>query len=362
MTPSEELLDALLHGLVYAGVIITIFMTTTAWAIWFERKFAGRMQSRLGPTMVGPKGLLQPLADALKLLQKEDIVPTKADRFLFNIAPPLAAFFALAVAAVIPFGPQHIAADLDIGILWILAFSGLMVFPVWVGGWASANKYALIGAMRAVAQGVSYEIPLVLSAMVPVVLTGELSLSGMVDFQVTHGWLVFWPPGPGILAFLIFFLSSLAEANRIPFDIPEAESELVAGVTTEYTGMKFGLFYMAEYLHTLIASAVAAAVFFGGWDMYGFNEIEVGGWIIKLGIMWMVLKTLALFFVVTWVRWSFLRFRADQLMDLCWRRLLPTSLVLIMAAAFWVHWQQPSSEVSLDAGVEVAAPAAMGGE
>lgn len=337
-----------LHGLVYAGVIVTIFMTTTAWAIWFERKFAGRMQSRLGPTMVGWRGLLQPLADALKLLQKEDIVPAKADGFLFNIAPPLAAFFALAVAAVIPWGPDQVAADLDIGILWVLALSGLMVFPVWVGGWASANKYALIGAMRAVAQGVSYEIPLVLSAMVPVVLTGELSLSGMVNFQVENGWLVFWPPGPGILAFLIFFLSSLAEANRIPFDIPEAESELVAGVTTEYTGMKFGLFYMAEYLHTLIASAVAAAVFFGGWDMYGFMP----------GLHWMVLKTLVLFFMVTWVRWSFLRFRADQLMDLCWRRLLPASLALIMVAALWVHFVPSYAAADPSAPIEAPATAA----
>ncbi len=254
---SEWIENPYVRGLVYGAVIITVLMTITAWAIWFERKFAGRMQNRLGPTLVGRFGLLQPLADALKLLQKEDIVPENADRALFNLAPPLTVFVTLATLAVVPFGPDMIAADLDIGILWILAISGLIVFPTWIAGWASANKYALLGGMRAVAQGVSYEIPLVFSALVPVVLVGSLRLSDMVTYQVEHGWLIFAPPGPGLVAFVIFFLSSLAEANRIPFDIPEAESELVAGVTTEYTGMKFGLFYVGEYAHTLITSAIA---------------------------------------------------------------------------------------------------------
>lgn len=329
---SEWLENPYVHGLVYAVVIIAVLMTVTAWAIWFERKFAGRMQSRVGPTLVGPYGLLQPLADAAKLLQKEDIVPRNADRLLFNLAPPLTLFLTLATVAVVPFGPDMIAADLDIGILWILALAGLMVFPVWIAGWSSANKYALIGGMRAVAQGVSYEIPLVLSAMVAVVLTGSMSLSDMVAYQAEHGWLVLWPPGPGLIAFVIFFLSSLAEANRIPFDIPEAESELVAGVTTEYTGMKFGLFYVAEYVHTLIASAVAATIFFGGWDMFGFMP----------GLHWMVLKTLVLFFVIFWVRWSFMRFRSDQLMTICWKWLIPINLATVMAAAVWVHlWGSP---------------------
>jgi len=325
---SEWLDNPYLRGLVYAAVIITVLMTVTAWAIWFERKFAGRMQNRIGPSLVGWFGLLIPLADALKLLQKEDIVPENADRALFNLAPPLTIFVTLATVAVVPFGPDMIAADLDIGILWILALSGLIVFPTWIAGWASANKYSLLGGMRSVAQSVSYEIPLVLSALVPVVLVGSLSLSDMVTYQVEHGWLVFMPPGPGLIAFLIFFLSSLAEANRIPFDIPEAESELVAGVTTEYTGMKFGLFYVAEYLHTLIASAIASAVFFGGWDMFGFAP----------GVHWMVMKTLVLFFVVFWVRWSFMRFRSDQLMALCWKWLIPASLATVMLAAFWVRF------------------------
>ncbi|MBK7584786.1 MAG: NADH-quinone oxidoreductase subunit NuoH [Myxococcales bacterium] len=305
-------------------------MTITAYSIWFERKFAGRMQSRVGPTIVGPFGLLQPIADAVKLLQKEDIVPAAADRPLFNLAPPLTVLFALATAAVIPFGPDVIAADLDIGVLWVLAMGGLTVFPVWMAGWASNNKYALLGGMRAVAQGVSYEIPLVLASLVPVTLAGSMSISDIVRYQEQHGWIIGWPPGPGLIAFGIFFLASLAEANRIPFDIPEAESELIAGVTTEYTGMKFGLFYLAEYLHTLIISAVGAALFFGGWaGPFGFMP----------GLHWMVAKTLCLFFVVFWIRWTFLRFRADQLMSLCWKYLVPASLVLVMLAAVWVHYR-----------------------
>lgn len=314
------------HGLLYGAVVGSVLLTITAWGIWFERKFAARMQSRLGPTMVGPAGLLQPLADALKLLQKETIVPRDADRTLFLLAPPFMVIFALSVAAVIPFGPDTVAADLDIGVLYVLAVSGLMLFPVWVAGWASNNKYALLGAMRAIAQGVSYEVPLVLSALVPVVLAGSMSLSDIVAHQAEHGWFVVWPVGPGLVGFVLFFVASLAEANRIPFDIPEAESELVAGVTTEYTGMRFGYFYLAEYLHTLVSSAVIAALFFGGWH---------GPW--ESGLHWFVLKTLLLFFSIFWIRWTLIRFRADQLMELCWKWLVPIALVTLMAAAVMVH-------------------------
>jgi len=316
----------LLHGLLYGAVVGSVLLTVTAWAVWFERKFSARMQSRLGPTIVGPVGLLQPIADALKLMQKETIFPDNADRFLFRAAPPFMVVFSLATAAVVPFGPDMIAADLDIGVLYILALAGLMLFPVWIGGWASNNKFALLAAMRGIAQGVSYELPLVLSALVPVVLAGSMSLSVIVSFQAEHGWFIVWPPGPGLIAFGIFFVASLAETNRIPFDIPEAESELVAGVTTEYTGMKFGFFYLAEYLHTLVSAAVAAALFFGGWH---------GPWV--SGLHWFVLKTLVLFVSIFWIRWTLVRFRADQLMRLCWKWLVPISLVVLMAAAVAVQ-------------------------
>jgi len=203
----------------------------------------------------------------------------------------------------------------------------VMVFPVWTAGWASANKYALLGGMRAVAQGISYEIPMVLSALVPVIFAGSMDVNEIVTWQAEHHWLVL---GPGLFAFVIFFVSSLAEANRIPFDIPEAESELVAGVTTEYSGMRFGLFYMAEYLHTLVASAVASALFLGGWNgLFGLAD----------GIHWMLAKTLALFFMITWVRWSLVRFRSDQLMRLCWTYLVPISLALVMVSALWVYYE-----------------------
>jgi len=316
-----------LHGLIYGGAIATVLLTLTAWGIWFERKFAGRMQSRLGPTLVGWVGLLQPLADAAKLLQKEDLIPDQADRTLYLASPPLTVFFTLATVAVIPVSVDVAVANLPIGVLWILALGGLMVFPVWTAGWASANKYALLGGMRAVAQGISYEIPMVLSALVPVIFVGSMDVNEIVTWQAEHHWLVL---GPGLFAFVIFFVSSLAEANRIPFDIPEAESELVAGVTTEYSGMRFGLFYMAEYLHTLVASAVASALFLGGWNgLFGLAD----------GIHWMLAKTLALFFMITWVRWSLVRFRSDQLMRLCWTYLVPISLALVMVSALWVYYE-----------------------
>ena len=203
---SAWLENPFVRGAFYAIVVVTVLLTITAWSIWFERKFAGRMQSRTGPTLVGPVGLLQPLADALKLLQKEDIIPDNADRALFNLAPPLTVMLALATAAVIPWSEAWVAADLDVGVLYLLALGGLMVFPVWIAGWASNNKYALLGGMRSVAQGISYEIPLVLAALVPVVLAGSMSLSDIVRYQQTHGWIALWPPGPGILAFVLFFL------------------------------------------------------------------------------------------------------------------------------------------------------------
>jgi NADH-quinone oxidoreductase subunit H len=315
-----------LRALYYSLVIITLLLTVTAWSIWFERKFSARMQSRVGPTFYGPFGLLQPVVDGLKLLQKEFLIPETADRALFVLAPPLTVVLALGAAVVVPFGPDVVAADFDVGVLYILAMGSLTTIPVWVAGWASNNKYALLGGMRAVAQSISYEIPLALAALVPVILSGSMSLTEIVNYQIKHGWFVFWPPGPGFLAFLFFLPASLAEANRIPFDIPEAESELIAGVTTEYTGMGFGLLYLAEYLHTLIVSAVASALFFGGWD---------GPFV--PGLHWMVGKTLVLFAGIFAIRWSLVRFRSDQLMAICWRYLVPIGLVLVMVSAVWVQ-------------------------
>jgi NADH-quinone oxidoreductase subunit H len=314
-----------LNGLVFGGVVITLIMVAVAWISWFERRFAGRMQSRMGPTMVGPQGLLQPLADALKAMQKEDIVPREADEFLFRLAPPLTIGLALATAVVIPFSPGLLASELDIGILLALAISGLMAFPTWVAGWASNNKYSLLAGMRMVAQGISYEIPMVLSALVPVVLSGTLSMGGIVRHQVAHGWVFFTLPGA--VACLIFLLTSLAEGNRIPFDIPEAESELVAGPTTEYTAIRWTLFAAAEYAHSVVTSAIVSTLFLGGWD--GHAALPP--------VAWMLLKTTVVFLMITWVRWSLLRLRSDQLMALCWKVLVPASLMLLLVSGIWTH-------------------------
>jgi NADH-quinone oxidoreductase subunit H len=200
------------------------------------------------------------------------------------------------------------------------------VLPVVAAGWASNNKFALLGGMRAVAQSVSYEVPLVLTALVPVILSGSMKVSDIVRYQAEGHWLVVWPFFLGIPAFVIFFLAMLAEANRIPFDIPEAESELVAGITTEYSGMKFALFYMGEYIHTVVASAVASALFLGGWD---------GPF--APGVHWMVLKTVSLFVFIYWLRWTILRFRSDQLMQICWKVLVPFAVLLVASTAVYVN-------------------------
>jgi NADH-quinone oxidoreductase subunit H len=314
------------RGLWQSAVLVTVLMTLVAWISWFERKFAGRIQSRLGPTLVGPIGLLQPIADALKMFQKEDLVPSAADGRLFRIAPPLTLALALATAAVLPITPGVLASELDIGLLYALAFSGLMAFPIWVAGWSSANKYALLGGMRMVAQAISYEVPMVLCALVPVVVTGSLSLADIVRYQAAHQWLILWPPGLGLIAFVVFFTTTLAEGNRIPFDIPEAESELISGPTTEYTPIRFGLVASAEYVHSVVSCALATTLFLGGWD---------GPWLPPM--VWMVAKTLALFVLVTWLRWSLLRLRSDQLMALCWKYLVPLALAILLLSGVWAH-------------------------
>jgi NADH-quinone oxidoreductase subunit H len=312
--------------MVYSVLIVTVVLTATAMALWFERKFAARLQTRLGPTMVGPSGPLQPVADLLKLLQKEDIVPDNADAVISSTScRRFAALTALGAAAVVPFSPTVVASDLDVGVLYVLAIGAVTVLPIFgQGGQATTSWPSSAGCAR-VAQSISYEVPLLLSAMVPIILSGSMRFGAIVQAQADHHWFVVWPFFIGIPAFGIFLLAMLAEANRIPFDIPEAESELVAGVTTEYTGMKFALFYMAEYIHTIVASAVGAALFLGGWDGPFWP-----------GLHWMVLKTLLLFVLVYWIRWSLLRFRSDQLMGLCWKYLVPASVLLVGASAAWV--------------------------
>jgi NADH-quinone oxidoreductase subunit H len=233
--------------------------------------------------------------------------------------------------AVVPLASGLVVADLDVGVLFFLAAGAMTVVPTWMAGWASNNKYALIGGMRAIAQSVAYSVPMVFGALVPVIFAGSMNLSQIVAAQAGGHWFLWWPPGPGLLAGGIFLMASLAEGNRIPFDIPEAESELVSGISTEYTGMKFGMFYLGEYVHSLVGAAFFATLFLGGPDGPGPD-------LVWLQFAWFALKTMAVSSFVLWIRWTFVRLRSDQLMTLCWKWLLPGGLVVLMVAAVWARF------------------------
>jgi NADH-quinone oxidoreductase subunit H len=320
-----------LHALVVGAALVGATLGATAYFIWWERKLAGRMQGRVGPKHVGPKGLLQPVADAFKLLIKEDLIPRSADRVLYDLAPLLAVFVALLGLAVVPVASGLVVADLDVGLLFVLALGAMTVVPTWMAGWASNNKYALLGGMRAVAQSVAYGVPLVLAAVVPVLFAGSMNLSEIVAAQHGGRWFLFWPPGPGLVAGVIFVMATLAEGNRIPFDIPEAESELISGISTEYSGMKFGMFYLGEYVHGLVGAALFVTLFLGGYDGPGPD-------VLALQAFWFVLKTALVATALLWVRWTFVRLRSDQLMTLCWKWLLPAGLVVLLVAAVWTRF------------------------
>ncbi len=299
------------------GVLILVTYLTL-----LERKFAARLQSRVGPYEVGrPHGLLQPIADALKLMLKEDIVPAAADRGVYNLAPIVFLVPSFLMYAAMPFAPRLALANLDIGVLFVLAVSSLEVVGLFMCGWGSNNKYALLSAMRAVNQIISYEVPFILVALVPVVLTGSLRLQALVDAQRSL-WFAAYPI-LGQLAFVAFVIVSLASENRIPFDIVEAESELVAGFRVEYSGMKFALIQLAEFTHLFGVACLGTLLFLGGWLGPGPDA---------LGPVWFILKAVALFVLVIWIRWSFIRIRVDQILALSWKVFLPASLALLLAA------------------------------
>ena len=307
-------------------IVLNVLLGLVAYVTLLERKFAARMQSRIGPYYVGrPHGWLQPIADALKLMMKEDIVPTASDRPVYNLAPIVFLVPCLLIFATIPFAPELGVADLNIGVLFFLAVSSLEIVGLFMGGWGSNNKYALLSAMRAVNQIISYDLPFIFAALVPVVLAGSMQMSVIVAAQQGL-WFVAYPV-IGQLAFIAFLVATLAAENRVPFDILEAESELVAGFRVEYSGMKFALIQLAEYAHMLGTSFLGALLFLGGWLGPG------PAW---LGPLWLLVKTLLIFLFVTWVRWSFVRIRVDQILAISWKLLMPTTLVLLLATGLVV--------------------------
>jgi NADH-quinone oxidoreductase subunit H len=320
-----------LHHAITGFIVLNVVIGLVTYVTLLERKFAARMQSRIGPYYVGwPHGWLQPIADALKLMMKEDIVPTAADRWVYNLAPVVFLVPCILIFATLPFAPGLGVADLNIGVLFFLAVSSLEIVGLFMGGWGSNNKYALLSAMRAVNQIISYDLPFIFAALVPVVLAGSLRMSAIVEAQSgLLGWYVFYPV-LGQLAFLAFLVATLAAENRVPFDILEAESELVAGFRVEYSGMKFALIQLGEYAHMIGTSFLGALLFLGAWLGPG------PAW---LGPLWFLLKAMLIFLVVTWVRWSFVRIRVDQILAISWKLLLPATIVLLMATAFVVAWR-----------------------
>ncbi len=330
--------NEILAGLLVAVVPLTIILVFALFGIWLERKVSAHMQDRLGPMRTGWHGWLQTVADLMKMLQKEDIIATDADKTLYNIAPVLVFSGSFAAYAVIPFSSKLLGSEVEIGIFYVLAISSLVVAGILMAGWSANNKYSLLGAMRAVAQIISYEIPTALIVLSMVMLMGTLSLDKISQMQTSSfwNWNIFGGAVFGLskfllipfmfIAALILFISTLAEVNRVPFDIPEAESELVAGYFTEYCGMKWGMFMLAEYGNMFAVSAIIVILFFGGYQSpigYFGNSIGVQ-WLVPFEQgFWFIAKGLTLVFVQMWLRWTLPRLRVDQLMTVCWKYLIP---------------------------------------
>ena len=318
-------------GLLGGAGILAFIGATAIVNIWIERRVVGRMQSRLGPNRLGPFGLLQPVADAIKLMQKEALQPATASGAIFTAAPILFAIPGIWLMAVVPWGRYMTLADLDVGVLFLLAASSLAALAVFMGGYSSNNKYALFGSMRVIAMLITYEIPIVVALLGVVLFAGTMNLQGIVLFQEDH-WLLMVLLQP--LAFLIYFVSISAELNRTPADLAEAESEIVGGFHTEYSGMKFGLFYAAELINAVVISAIIATLFFGGWWLYKVDEI-VPGWIILIG------KIYAVYFLFVWTRGTLPRFRIDQLLGFAWKWMTPMAMLnLVLVAAEVLIWEE----------------------
>ncbi len=334
---APETINHVIWPLIQIGLVVTITAGWVAYGTYLERKISAFMQARLGPMRVGPWGLLQPIADGIKLLTKEDFVPEKADRWIFFCAPYIAVVAAFIVFSVIPFGPDWaVITDVNIGLLFVIAVSSVGVLALILAGWSSNSKYSLLGGLRSSAQMVSYEVGMGLALIGGLMFARTLSLSGIVTGQALDSiWYIVYQPA----GFLIFLVSGIAENNRAPFDLPEAESELVAGFHTEYSGFRWSLFFMAEYAAMVVVSAVATTVYLGGWYFPFVYKLEVAGWhnaYVLVSVLVFITKLALILYLYFWLRWTLPRFRYDQLMDIGWKWLIPSALFNIVFTAFSV--------------------------
>lgn len=334
---------------VVGGLLLLLFVAPMAGTLTFvERRVAGKIQSRIGPNRVGPQGVFQFVADGVKLVLKEDIIPDAADSRLFRLAPYIVFVGSFLTFVALPFSQKLIAADLNIGILYIFAVSSIVVVGIIMSGWASNNKWSLLGGMRSAAQIVSYEVPQVLSVLAIILLTGTLGMQGIINAQgwAPQHWFLFHNPF-AFIAFFVFFISAVAECNRIPFDIPEAESELVSGYNTEYSGFRFGLFFVAEFANVYVISAIAVALFLGGWNTPFYLPTRIWGLLpsaVNLaGLITFLIKTFVLVFVCMWIRWTLPRLRVDQLMTVSWKYMVPIAFFNLVGTAVWMLiWRDKS--------------------
>jgi NADH-quinone oxidoreductase subunit H len=324
--------------------VMAVVQGTCAMLIYFERKVAAYVQDRYGPNRVGPWGLFQSVADGLKFLLKEEVIPDHVDKFLFILAPALAVGTAMLAFAVVPFGPTDpnsdayqfvIAPRVDIGIVFVFAVGSLAAYAIVLGGWASNSKYSFLGALRSSAQLISYEIPMGTSILGIVLMAGSLNLERIIDYQTRHGWFILYQP----LAFFLFLLAVMAECNRLPFDLPEAEQELVGGYHTEYSAMKFALFFLGEYAHVITTSFLLVILFFGGWHFPGVTGDSLVMQVVKLLIF--AAKMAGFIFFYMLIRWTIPRFRFDQLMGLAWKVVIPLTLLNLLAVMVVLEYRLP---------------------